>query len=94
MTLILLAGLRALPIGPVEVAQIDGVSGLQVFYYITLPLIKPLIFVAIPGLITTRGTYWGQIAAADTIITIPILIFSLVVQKHLVRGLTFGAIDG
>lgn len=50
--------------------------------------------VAIPGLVTTRGTYWGQIAAAGTIITIPILIFFLVVQKHLVRGLTFGAIEG
>lgn len=47
MTLILLAGLRALPIEPVEAAQIDGASGLQIFYYITLPLIKPLIFVAI-----------------------------------------------
>ena len=50
--------------------------------------------VAVPGLVTTRGTYWGQIAAVGTIITIPILIFSLLVQKHLVRGLTFGAIEG
>ena len=49
--------------------------------------------VAVPGLVTTRGTFWGQIAAVGTIITIPILVFSLVVQKHLVRGLTFGAIE-
>jgi multiple sugar transport system permease protein len=47
MTLIMLAALRALPREPVEAAQIDGASGLQVFRYITLPLIKPLIFVAI-----------------------------------------------
>jgi len=50
--------------------------------------------VAVPGLVTTRGTFWGQIAAVGTVITIPILVFSLIVQKHLVRGLTFGAIEG
>jgi len=49
---------------------------------------------AVPGLVTTRGTFWGQIAAVGTVTTIPILIFSLLVQKHLVRGLTFGAIEG
>ena len=47
MTLIMLAALRALPQEPVEAAQIDGATGLQIFRYITLPLIKPLIFVAI-----------------------------------------------
>jgi len=47
MTLIMLAALQALPREPVEAAQIDGASSIQIFRYITLPLIKPLIFVAI-----------------------------------------------
>lgn len=48
--------------------------------------------VAIPGLVTTRGTFWGQIAAVATLITLPVIIFSFIVQKQLIRGLTFGAI--
>jgi len=48
--------------------------------------------VAIPGLVTTRGTFWGQIAAVATLITIPVIIFSFIVQRHLIRGLTFGAV--
>jgi len=48
--------------------------------------------VAIPGLVTTRGTFWGQIAAVATVITLPVIVFSFIVQRHLIRGLTFGAI--
>lgn len=45
--LILLAGLLALPREPVESAKIDGASGFQIFTYITLPLLKPVIIIAI-----------------------------------------------
>ncbi|MFA5513769.1 MAG: carbohydrate ABC transporter permease [Sphaerochaetaceae bacterium] len=48
--------------------------------------------VAIPGLLTPRGTLWGQIAAVGTVVTIPVLIFSLLVQKYMVSGLTMGAV--
>lgn len=47
MILILLAGLKGLPIEPYESAKIDGANDLQRFFYITLPLMKPIIFVAI-----------------------------------------------
>ncbi len=50
--------------------------------------------VAIPGLMTPIGTFWGQIAAVGTVTTLPVLIFALLVQKHMVRGLTGGAIQG
>lgn len=50
--------------------------------------------VGIPGLITPHGTLWGQVAAVAVVATLPIIIFSLLVQKHLVRGLTFGAVKG
>ena len=45
--LILLAGLRSLPIEPFESAMIDGASRWQMFTRITLPLIRPALVVAL-----------------------------------------------
>ena len=51
--LLLLAGLESLPSDPVEAAHIDGASRWQIFQFITLPLIKPLlIFVFIYQTVT------------------------------------------
>jgi multiple sugar transport system permease protein len=50
--------------------------------------------VGIPGLVTPHGTLWGQVAAVAVVATIPILLFTALVQRHLVRGLTFGAVKG
>jgi multiple sugar transport system permease protein len=50
--------------------------------------------VGIPGLVTPHGTLWGQVAAVAVVATLPILLFTFLVQKHLVRGLTFGAVKG
>lgn len=50
--------------------------------------------VGIPGLITPHGTLWGQVAAVAVIATLPIIVFTMLVQRHLVRGLTFGAVKG
>lgn len=50
--------------------------------------------VGIPGLVTPHGTLWGQVAAVTVVATLPIIIFSFLVQKQLVRGLTFGAVKG
>ena len=47
---------------------------------------------AVPGLMTPQGTLWGQIAAVGTVITIPVLIFAILVQKHMVAGMTMGAV--
>ena len=35
---------------------------------------------------------WGVIMATGTIIVLPVIIFSMLVSKHLVRGLTMGAV--
>lgn len=48
--------------------------------------------VAIPGLLTPQGTLWGQIAAVGTIITIPVLMFQIKVQKQMIAGMTMGAV--
>ncbi|MEE9249761.1 MAG: carbohydrate ABC transporter permease [Alphaproteobacteria bacterium] len=50
--------------------------------------------VGIPGLVTPHGTLWGQVAAVAVVATVPIIVFTVVVQRHLVRGLTFGAVKG
>jgi len=48
--------------------------------------------VALPGLMTPQGTFWGQIAAVGSVITIPVLVFTFLVQKYMVQGISAGAI--
>jgi ABC-type sugar transport system permease subunit len=47
MLLLLLAGLQSLPTSPYEAATVDGASAWQRFWYITLPLLRPVIVVAV-----------------------------------------------
>jgi multiple sugar transport system permease protein len=47
MFLILLAGLQAIPQEPYEAALVDGSSRWQTFRYVTLPLLKPAILIAL-----------------------------------------------
>jgi multiple sugar transport system permease protein len=47
MILVLLAGLVSLPAEPFEAASIDGASAVQGFIAVTLPLMKPVIVVAL-----------------------------------------------
>jgi len=47
MALLLLAGLQMIPQDYYEAAKIDGVSRFKVFYKITLPLLKPVLMIAI-----------------------------------------------
>ena len=48
--------------------------------------------VGVPGLLTPQGTIWGQVSAVGTVITIPVLIFAILVQKHMIAGMTMGAV--
>jgi multiple sugar transport system permease protein len=47
ITLIVLAGLKSLPPDPYEAARIDGANALQIFCYITLPTIRPVLIAAL-----------------------------------------------
>src|SRR5438105_189923 len=47
MLLLILAGLQSLPTSPFEAATVDGASAWQRFWYITLPLLRPVIIVAV-----------------------------------------------
>ena len=43
VTLCLLAGLSSLPVEPFEAARVDGASALKTFWYITVPMLKPVL---------------------------------------------------
>lgn len=40
------------------------------------------------------GSEWGQLAALTVVITLPMLLFAMLIQKHLVKALTMGAVKG
>jgi multiple sugar transport system permease protein len=42
--------------------------------------------------LTFQGVVWGEMSAAATITVLPAVFFAILVRKHLVTGLTFGAI--
>jgi ABC-type glycerol-3-phosphate transport system permease component len=48
--------------------------------------------VATATLVQQFGVQWGPMTAAGILFTVPVLIFALIVQKHLVRGLTLGGV--
>jgi multiple sugar transport system permease protein len=82
---------------------LTGIAATAVFCFITAwnefvfaqllavrqPLTAPPSIVARTG---SGGTEWGQIAAGAVLFLIPAAIFTFVMRKHLLRGVTFGAI--
>lgn len=44
--------------------------------------------------LSVSGTKWGEMAATGVISALPVLIFAMIVQKYMIRGLTFGAVKG
>lgn len=50
--------------------------------------------VAVFSFISYTQIDWGGLNAAATIVTLPVLVMILFVQKHMVRGLTLGSVKG
>ena len=50
--------------------------------------------VAVVNFMNYEGWEWGKIAAGGSLVMAPVLIFSLAVRRHLVSGLTAGAVKG
>ena len=46
----------------------------------------------IPTIIGEGGLDWPAIAAATLVFMLPVIIFTIVLRKHLLRGITFGAV--
>jgi len=82
---------------------LTGIAATAVFCFITAwnefafaqllsvqqPLTAPPSIVARTG---SGGTEWGQIAAGAVLFLIPAALFTFLMRKHLLRGVTFGAI--
>jgi multiple sugar transport system permease protein len=82
---------------------VTGIAATAVFCFITAwnefafaqilstqsPLTAPPSIVSRTG---AGGTDWGQIAAGTVIFLIPVTLFTFAMRKHLLRGVTFGAI--
>jgi multiple sugar transport system permease protein len=50
--------------------------------------------VTITSFMTNKAILWGRIAASGSLILIPVLIFALLAQRYLLRGLSKGAVKG
>ena len=50
--------------------------------------------VAVVNFMNCEGWEWGRIAAGGTMIMLPVLLFSFVVRRYLISGLTGGAVKG
>lgn len=44
--------------------------------------------------LSVSGVKWGEMAATGVLAVLPVLVFAICVQKHMIRGLTFGAVKG
>jgi multiple sugar transport system permease protein len=50
--------------------------------------------VAVFNMMTYEEINWGPLAAAATMVTLPVLVLTLLMQRQIVSGLTFGAVKG
>jgi multiple sugar transport system permease protein len=50
--------------------------------------------VAVVNFMNYAGWDWGKIAAGGTMIMLPVLVFSMLVRKFLIQGMTAGAVKG
>ena len=46
----------------------------------------------IPTIIGAGGKDWPAVAAGATLFLVPIMVFTILLRKHLLRGITFGAV--
>jgi multiple sugar transport system permease protein len=53
-------------------------------------MLTPAIF----GYVSDRSVLWGQMYAASGLVMLPVLLFTLFVQKHIATGLSGGAVKG
>jgi multiple sugar transport system permease protein len=51
----------------------------------------PVAIVLFPGLHEVR---WGELAAAAILVSIPVIVLVLLFERHIIRGLTGGAVKG
>ena len=50
--------------------------------------------IAVAGFVSDKGIQWGPMAAMSVVMIVPMIVFALIAQKYLIRGITFGAVKG
>jgi multiple sugar transport system permease protein len=50
--------------------------------------------VTITSFMTNKAILWGRIAASGSLVLLPVLVFAIIAQRYLVRGLSRGAVKG
>ena len=48
----------------------------------------------VQNFLSVSGVMWGEMSAVGVVSTAPMIIFAIIVQKQMIRGLTFGAVKG
>ncbi|MGH7153377.1 MAG: carbohydrate ABC transporter permease [Acetobacteraceae bacterium] len=120
---IMISFFEGLPAEIEEAALVDGASIWQAFRYVSLPLARPGITVAlilafitswnnflfgivlagrttrtlpiaVYNMLTFEQVSWGPLAAAALVVTAPVLLLTLLIQKEIVAGLTAGGVKG
>ena len=67
------------------------------FFFALIIMTDPTVQTLPVGIALFPGEYtmpWGEIAAASTIATLPLVILTLIFQRGIVRGLSAGAVKG
>lgn len=92
--ILFLVGLQSLPKGPIEAAKVDGASFWQIFYHVTLPLLRPITMLVIANAMinTTRMfaipwvmTHGGPARASET------LAISMYRESFLLSNMGYGS---
>jgi multiple sugar transport system permease protein len=80
--------------GIVSTALLSAIFSWNEFLYaiVLAPRNAATLPVYLAGFSSSMGLAWGEYMAVGTLAVLPILIFTFTLQKHLVRGLTFGAV--
>ncbi len=50
--------------------------------------------IGVASFVTDQGVHWGPMSALAVVMILPMILFALLVQRHLISGLTFGAVKG
>jgi multiple sugar transport system permease protein len=50
--------------------------------------------VALANLVGGHEILWGEIGALTIVAIVPVVVLAIVLQRYVVRGLTFGAVKG
>ncbi len=80
-----------------EAAMVDGATRWRAFTGVALRLAVPgvrTLPVALANLVGGHEIQWGEIGALTVIAIVPVVLLALLLQRYVVRGLTFGAVKG